>query len=179
MPIDRFFDEVSIQPGDSISDELKASIGDLATVAIRTDGYVSSPWCRMEVAAAKRSRRPMIVLDALFDREARSSPFLANLPSIRITADTIDTGLQMERVTNFLGLEVLRFLHSQRQLQLLQGDVVAADAVLLPRQPELRDFAVLLQQSASTPAHSRIFVHPDPVLSAEKSRTMPPTRRRS
>ena len=97
MAINKFFDEVSIQPGDSISDELKLSIEDSALVANRTDGYVASPWCRMEVAMAKRARRPMVVLDALFDKEARSSPFLANLPSIEIAADTIAADPRLER----------------------------------------------------------------------------------
>src|SRR5438105_13670507 len=94
--VDRFFDAVSIQPGDGIGDELKRSIADSALVAIRTDGYVSSPWCRMEVALAKQARRPMVVLDALVDKESRSSPFLANLPSIRINADTIGDTTQLE-----------------------------------------------------------------------------------
>jgi hypothetical protein len=166
MAVDRFFDEVSIQPGDDIGSELKRSIADSALVAIRTDGYMASPWCRREVALAKQARRPMAVLDALIDKEARSSPFLANLPSIRIGVDTIDDVAQLERVANFIGLEVLRFLHAERQLRLLQQqNLVAAHAILLPRQPEPRDLAALLGASVA----SRTFVHPDPVLSAEES----------
>jgi len=64
VAVERFFDEVSIQPGDDIGDELEAEIADAALVAIRTDGYVGSPWCRKELALAKRERRPMVVLDA-------------------------------------------------------------------------------------------------------------------
>ena len=150
MSVDRFFDEVSIQPGDSISDELRRSIKDSALVAIRTDGYVSSPWCRLEVALAKRAHRPMVVLDALFDKEPRSSPFLTNLPSIRVAADTIAADSQLERVANFLGLEVLRFLYAQLQLQLLkENELVARDAILLPRQPEPRDLFALLEKLES------------------------------
>lgn len=170
MAVDRFFDEVSIQPGDSISDELRQSIDDSALVAIRTDGYVSSPWCRMEVALAKRARRPMVVLDALVDKESRSSPFLVNLPSIRVAADTIAADAQLERVANFLGLEILRFLHAQLQLQLLQKQGLVNDrAILLPRQPEPRDLFGVLEKSELAPATSLVFVHPDPVLSAEES----------
>lgn len=166
QPIDRFFDEVSIQPGDSIGDELKRSIADSALVAIRTDGYVASPWCRMEVALAKQARRPMVVLDALVDKESRSSPFLANLPSIRINVETIGDEAQLQRAGNFLSLEVVRFRHAEAQLRLLkEQNLISDDAILLPRQPEPRDFAVLLRD----PAPSRTFVHPDPVLSAEES----------
>src|SRR5262249_10268441 len=71
---------------------------------------------------------------------------------------------QLERIANFAGLEVLRFLHAERQLDLLkQQRLVEEHAILLPRQPELRDLAVLL--GADVP--SRTFVHPDPVLSVE------------
>jgi hypothetical protein len=174
MTVDRFFDEVSIQPGDDIGSTLKRSIADSALVAIRTDGYVGSPWCRKEVALAKQARRPMAVLDALVDKEARSSPFLVNLPSIRIDvnkfeADNVDPNdkkLQLDRITNFVGLEVLRFLHAERQLDLLQQQgLVDQNAILLPRQPELRDVAVLLGDNVQ----SHTFVHPDPVLSAEEA----------
>jgi SLOG cluster2/TIR domain len=174
MTVDRFFDEVSIQPGDDIGSTLKRSIADSALVAIRTDGYVGSPWCRKEVALAKQARRPMAVLDALVDREARSSPFLVNLPSIRLDvnkfeADNVDPNdkkLQLDRITNFVGLEVLRFLHAERQLDLLQQQgLVDQNAILLPRQPELRDVAVLLGDNVQ----SHTFVHPDPVLSAEEA----------
>jgi hypothetical protein len=164
--VDRFFDAVSIQPGDDIGSQLEASIADAALVAIRTDGYVASPWCRKEVALAKQKRRPMAVLDALVDKESRSSPFLANLPSIRIDVGRIDDETQLERVANFAVLEVLRFLHAGRQLDLLkQQNLVEEHAVLLPRQPELRDLAVLL----GNPVLSRTFVHPDPVLSVEEA----------
>jgi hypothetical protein len=184
MALDRFFDEVSIQPGDDIGNTLKRNIADSALVAIRTDGYVGSPWCRKEVALAKQARRPMAVLDALVDKEIRSSPFLVNLPSIRIDigkfeADKPDPGdkeqrgireqqkkLQLDRIANFIGLEVLRFLHAERQLDLLQQQgLVDQNAILLPRQPELRDVAVLLGDNVQ----SRTFVHPDPVLSAEEA----------
>ena len=77
--------------------------------------------------------------------------------------------MQLERVANFLGLEVLRFLHAQLQLQLLQKQgLVTPDAILLPRQPEPRDLFALLEKLAATPEASRVFVHPDPVLSAEE-----------
>jgi hypothetical protein len=117
----------------------------------------------------------MAVLDALADREVRSSPFLANLPSMRIDVNSLGTDtaedkknseLQMARITNFLGLEVLRFLHAERQLHLLQQQrLVDANAILLPRQPEPNDLALLLGDKVP----SRLFVHPDPVLSIEEA----------
>ena len=45
---------------------------------------------------------------------------------------------------------------------------MSADAILLPRQPELRDLALQLKDLASPSPPSRLFVHPDPTLSAEE-----------
>jgi SLOG cluster2/TIR domain len=171
LAVERFFDEVSIQPGDDITQELIAGIQDSALVAVRTDSYVASPWCRKELAMAKRARRPMVVIDALTGTEARSSPFLSNLPSIRLNPKEA-TMEALDRVTNFIGLEVLRFLHAKRQLALLrdQGSF-PHDAVLLARPPEARDLALTIHDGrGGGPAKSgRVFAHPDPVLAAEEA----------
>jgi hypothetical protein len=171
VAVDRFFDEVSIQPGDDISEELIAEIKDSALVAIRTDGYVASPWCRKELVLAKRDRRPMVIVDALMGTEARSSPFLSNLPSIRVNPNDLTENV-LDRVTNFIGLEVLRFLHADRQLALLrdQGSF-PADAVLLARPPEARDLVMGLHDAPGDQPSKfiRTFAHPDPVLAAEEA----------
>ena len=120
LPVERFFDKVSIQPGDDIGDELEAEIKDSVLVCIRTDGYVSSPWCRKEAALAKQNRRPMVVLDALSLREPRSSSLLNNLSSMRVNAATLNDAQLME-IVNYIGIEVVRYLFASQQLQLLQG----------------------------------------------------------
>ena len=168
---DRFFDEVSIQPGDDISGELCANIADAALVAIRTDRFVSSPWCRREVALAKRNGRPIVVIDALTNAEPRSSPLLANLPTVRLDPDALETE-EKRRVTNFLGLEVLRFLHASRHLALLEENgLVPQGAMVLVRPPETHDLSVLIgtAQRDDQPATKTVFLYPDPVLGAEEA----------
>jgi hypothetical protein len=166
LRVDRFFDEVSIQPGDELGDTLKAEIDDAAVVAIRTDQYVSSPWCRMELDLAKRARRPMVVVDALSTREQRSSPLLTNLPSVRLAETETQSAERLAWVTTSIGLEVLRFVYAGQQLELLkQGGLVASEAILLTRPPEMRDlFAV--RDAGGQPAK---VLYPDPVLTAEES----------
>jgi hypothetical protein len=170
LRVDRFFDEVSIQPGDMLTDELRAEIKDSALVAIRTDGYVSSPWCRQELALAKAAQRPMVVVDALSVKEPRSSPLLVNLPSIRLALTDLKpkkkAEKRLEEVVNFVGLEAVRFLHADLQLRLLQEkEPIAKSAMLLTRPPEARDLATILRHRNGKP----IFVHPDPVLTAEEA----------
>jgi hypothetical protein len=176
LEVDRFFDEVSIQPGDSITQELIEEIKDSAFVAVRTDGYLASPWCRKELALAKRAQRPIVVMDALTGIEARSSPFMAYLPSIRMDPPSTQMDQQQARailtnITNFIGLEVLRFLHAERQLKLLKAQgMFPADAVLLLRPPEARDLVAAVHDGGATANKARVvFVHPDPVLAAEET----------
>jgi hypothetical protein len=167
--VDRFFDEVSIQPGDSITRELEEGIEQSALVAIRTDGYVSSPWCRWELALAKRKHRPMVVVDALVESEPRSTPFLSNLASIRVEPDNV-TQEHLDRIGNFIGLEVLRFLYVGRQLTMLKdAGIVPPGAMLLPRPPEARDLIVARQSGGAITDGGPIFVHPDPLLSKEET----------
>jgi hypothetical protein len=170
LRVDRFFDEVSIQPGDMLTDELRAEIKDAALVAIRTDGYVSSPWCRQELALAKAAQRPMVVVDALSVKEPRSSPLLVNLPSIRLALSDFKpkkkAEKRLEEVVNFVGLEAVRFLHADLQLRLLQEkEPIAKSATLLTRPPEARDLAAILRYRNGRP----VFVHPDPVLTTEEA----------
>ncbi len=167
VAVERFFDEVSIQPGDDIGEELETEITEAALVAVRTDGYVGSPWCRKELALAKRERRPMVVLDALARREPRSSPLLAHLPSMRLAEDGLDEA-SLERAANFIGFEVLRYLHAQAQLRLLQASgLVPSDAILLTRPPEVRDLGVVIQGGAG--AGRPLLLHPDPMMSFEEA----------
>ena len=166
LRVDRFFDDVSIQPGDELGDTLKAEIDDAAVVAIRTDQYVSSPWCRMELDLAKRARRPMVVVDALATREQRSSPLLTNLPSVRLAESEVESAERLSWVMTSIGLEVLRFLYAGQQLELLkQGGLVASEAILLTRPPEMRDL-IAVRGAGAQPTQ---VLYPDPVLTAEES----------
>jgi hypothetical protein len=171
LRVDRFFDEVSIQPGDQLSETLQAEISDAVLVAIRTDNYVSSQWCRMELDLAKHSRRPMVIVDALTGLEPRSSQLLVNLPSVRMSSSEVDDVSTLERVTNFVGLEVVRYLYGQAQLELLRERKLVPDgAILLTRPPELRDLHAIL----GAVAVPTVVIYPDPVLSAEESADLAP-----
>jgi SLOG cluster2/TIR domain len=170
LAVDRFFDEVSIQPGDSLSKELEAEIQDAALVCVRTDNYVSSPWCRKELKLAKENRRPMVVFDALTQREPRSSPLLSNLPSIRLAADDLEDEARLESAVNFVALEVVRFLYTNKQLSLLQeAGLVPADAILLTRPPEVRDLRAIIESAGKSLSSRPLLLHPDPTLSAEEA----------
>ncbi|PWC40166.1 hypothetical protein TSO221_25660 [Azospirillum sp. TSO22-1] len=179
LTVERFFDEVSITPGDELNTVLEAEIQDAALVCIRTDRYVSSPWCRKELALAKRHRRPMVVLDALSRREPRSTPLLAHLPSERVTPDDLN-GPRLEGVVNVIALEIVRFLYANLQLTMLQqAKLVPDSAILLTRPPEARDLAAIIadarkKKAGGATSEPPVLLHPDPMMAAEEADDLAP-----
>ena len=161
---------MNIQPGDEIGIALETNIETAALIAIRTDRYIASPWCRQELDLAKRYRRPIVIVDALHTSEARSSTLLANLPSVRLGGG--EGKENFSEVTNFVGLEVLRFLFAAKQLALLKNQRLAdQDTILLARPPEARDISKILSTAESTGQGlgQTVFVYPDPVIGPEEA----------
>lgn len=160
----RFFDSVNIASGHDFAEEIAANIEQAALLAIRSDRYSESPWCRMEVLWAKRYNRPIVVVDALEQHEDRSFPYMSNVPVIRFDTelDAVDAADKLQDVIDFALLEVLRFVYQKRHLENLQSqDYLPKGAVILSRPPEPRD----LQQRAG----KRLLVYPDPPLGVEEA----------
>ena len=84
--VDDFFDEADIPDGHRFAEFLHSSVGAAAIlVAVHTDAYSSREWCRLEVLDAKRLSVPIVVLTATERGEARSFPYMGNVPTIRWT----------------------------------------------------------------------------------------------
>jgi len=160
----RFFDSVNIASGYDFAEEIAAHIETAALLAIRSDRYSESPWCRMEILWAKRYNRPIVVVDALQRHEDRSFPLMSNVPAIRFDTalDAEDAAQKLQTVIDFTLLEVLRFVYQKRHLEHLQSqDYLPKDAVILSRPPEPRD----LQHRAG----NTLLVYPDPPLGKEEA----------
>ncbi len=162
--VDRFFDSVDIASGYNFDEEIEGNIGNSALIAIRSDRYSDSPWCRMEVMTAKRLNRPMIVVDALQDHEDRSFPHLSNVPSIRFDLDmklgTPKSKKVLHAIIDFALLEVLRFMYTEKHFAHLKACArLPFNALLLSRPPEERD---LRQQNVTQ------IIYPDPPLGFEE-----------
>lgn len=163
--MDRFFDSVDIAAGHHFADEIEGNIENAALIAIRSDRYSDSPWCRMEVMTAKRLNRPMIVVDILRHHEDRSFPYLSNVPVIRFEPDTPltapETPNKLQAIIDFALLEVLRFIYIKRHFEHLKSmGWLPPDALILARPPEERD---LKNQPAKQ------IVYPDPPLGYEEN----------
>jgi hypothetical protein len=126
QPIEAWVDSGDILAGASFADEIEKGVEKTSLLVVLTDNYATREWCREEVLLAKEHQRPIAVIDALTKYEARTFPYLGNVPRVRWDGDPqpgIDLVLK----------ETLRHLHAEAILrrQKQPGDIV------FQRPPEL------------------------------------------
>jgi hypothetical protein len=82
--LDSFFDAHNIQESTEWKNELEENIKDSIVLVYYTDLYSTRLWCRKEILFAKKNDRPIVVVNLLKKREARSFPYMANVPIVKI-----------------------------------------------------------------------------------------------
>ncbi|MDG4594618.1 MAG: toll/interleukin-1 receptor domain-containing protein [Candidatus Contendobacter sp.] len=83
--LENWYDADDIQSGADWSETIEAAAANSVLVAIRTEGYDQSAWCRREFETALAHGVPIVVVDALLRPTvtASSLPFAA-MPTVRI-----------------------------------------------------------------------------------------------
>lgn len=116
-PEKTWFDSGDISAGSPFKDAIDRGVSDAALLAVLTDSYSSRAWCRREVLLAKHYQRPVVVVDAVQEREIRSFPYAGNTPVIRWNGRPDD-------VIDLLLLEALRHAYAEEFLkkQMREGD---------------------------------------------------------
>lgn len=153
QPEKTWFDSGDISTGSRFAHEIEKGVKDAALLAIVTDSYSSRSWCRKEVLFAKHHQRPVVIVDAVQDRETRRFPYSGNTPVIRWKAQ------DAQRVVDLLLREVLRHAYAEESLKQRkrEGDVV------LPAGPELVTI-VHHRKEKDQP----VVLYPDPPLGPEE-----------
>ncbi len=130
-------------------------LGRSVLVAVHGDAAGSRVACQDALLRAKRARRPVVVVDRRQRGEARSFPYLGNVPTVRLKeADVVDLLLVMETVL----LEVLRHEHAEHHLNSLRSSGwLPSTAQLCHGPPELMSFV-------DEPADHTLIVYPDPPI---------------
>ncbi|HEV7517042.1 MAG TPA: TIR domain-containing protein [Thermoanaerobaculia bacterium] len=151
QPVNAWVDSGDIEAGSPFAQRIAEGVEDAAMMVVRTDAYASREWCRREILLAKRHQRPVIVVDALCQREVRSFPYSGNVPVLRWTGKAAAAA-----AIDLLLKENLRCLHAQATLaaRCCPGDAVLTNA------PEL----VTLAQFAP----GTTVLYPDPPLGQEE-----------
>jgi hypothetical protein len=150
QPEKAWFDSGEISTGSRFAEEIEKGIKDTALLAIVTDSYSSRSWCRKEVLFAKHHQRPVVIVDAVQERETRRFPYSGNTPVIRWKAQ------DARGVVDLLLREVLRHAYAEESLaqRKREGDVI------LPSGPELVTIVHHKKDQA--------VLYPDPPLGPEE-----------
>lgn len=125
QPVESWVDSGKIETGSKFAVAIGNGVKQTSLLAILTDRYSSREWCREEVMLAKEHQRPIVVVDALMTHEARTFPFLDNVPRLRWNGNPED-GIDL------LLKETLRHLHVKT---VLESSKRPSDTVFL-RPPE-------------------------------------------
>lgn len=152
QPEKTWFDSGDISSGSVFAKEIERGVADAALLAVVTDSYSSRSWCRREVLFAKRHQRPVIVVDAVQEREVRSFPYVGNVPVIRWKGKAQDA----QDVVDLLLRETLRHAYAEESLRQRKH----ADDDILPAGPEL---VTLVHRDKKRPV-----LYPDPPLGPEE-----------
>lgn len=152
QPEKTWFDTGDISTGSRFTHEIEKGIKDAALLAIVTDSFSSRSWCRKEVLFAKHHQRPVVIVDAVQERETRRFPYSGNTPVIRWNG----LGHGANSVVDLLLREVLRHAYSEEFLKqrMHEGDVV------LPAGPEL--LTIVHHKK------DQVVLYPDPPLGPEE-----------
>ena len=164
-----FLDRRDIGGGDRFQEAIEKAIGCAAVLVIQTDSYSSREWCRFEVLSARRPEVPIVVFNALADRELRAFPYLGNVPVITAWArpdgsgPAYDVDQRLDEAITTLLDEYVRSTYWRVHRRAF--DAMIPGALLLPRAPDL---LALVHRS---PPPSTV-IHPDPPLGRAESKVL-------
>ena len=149
QPEKTWFDSGDIESGSRFAAEIERGVKDTALLAVVTDSYSSRAWCRREVLFAKKHQRPVVVVNAIQNREVRSFPYSGNVPVVRWKGDA-------NEVLDLLLRESLKLRYAELYLEKLKrpGDLA------LPAGPEL--LTLVLQKPTGS------ILYPDPPFGVEE-----------
>ena len=163
--LDDFFDATDVPDGARFAEFITENAASLPVLlAVQTDTYGSRDWCRLEVLEAKRQRVPISVLAAIQRGEARSFPYLGNVPVVCWHGPA-----SLPLVVGVLLGEVLRaryFPERVRAICLQRGINMTHEVFIYP--PEL--VTVLSHRVETLAAGGTLgrYLYPDPPLGAEE-----------
>jgi hypothetical protein len=157
-----FFDANDIAYGSNFGDEIKKAAHESALVAFQSDSYAEREWCRIEILEAKSAGCPIVIVNAVNNREQRAFPYLGNYPSIRFRnenfSEIIDLTLE----------QVLFNLYTKRQIDSLTDIYEIRASKILTTPPELFNFIQLKKQGLNEGEKFGLVVYPDPPLGSEE-----------
>jgi hypothetical protein len=162
--MNRFFDSTEISPGYKFDAEIESSIKESTLVAIESDAYSSRYWCQREILCAKKSDRPIVVVNSLSDYEDRIFPAASNVPCVHVSPDTPIRRSDILRVLSATILETVRHFHALSSLDSYrEAGWISGECKSLARPPEIRQ-AIAAQNDVT-----KTFCYPEPPIYSEEA----------
>lgn len=112
-----FFDENNIMIGEGFWEKIETEIKEEETflIAVNSDEYSNSSWCRREILTAKKYQKPILVIDALEEKQQRSFPYIGNTKVLTINSKNIKK-LEYYKILIELYLKAIKFKVRERML---------------------------------------------------------------
>lgn len=157
-----FFDVNDIAYGSNFGEKIKEAAKESALVVFQSDSYAEREWCRIEVLEAKKAGCPIVIVNAVQNKEQRAFPYLGNYPSIRFKdknfLQIIDLTLEQVLFNRY----TTRFLDAQTNLYKIKANRI------LTTPPELFNFIQLKRDGLSEDEKFGLVIYPDPPLGSEE-----------
>ena len=159
--LDDFFDATDIPHGTRFPQFLtEGAAGTPALLAVHTDAYASREWCQLELLVAKRHHVPIVVLSAVEGREARSFPYMGNVPVVRWHGET-----SLPDVVGALLTEVLRDRYFPRRVERICAyHDISSERHVFAYPPELLTVLAHKAEISSARETGGKYLYPDPPL---------------
>lgn len=157
-----FFDANDIDYGSNFGEQIKKAAQESALVVFQSDSYAEREWCRIEVLEAKKTGCPIVIVNAVQNKEQRAFPYLGNYPSIRFKdknfLQIIDLTLEQVLFNRY----TIRFLDAQTDQYKIKANRI------LTTPPELFNFIQLKRDGLSEDEKFGLVIYPDPPLGSEE-----------
>ena len=163
--VESFFDANDIDPGFDFRVYLEENVARSVLVVLQTDRYASRTWCRREVLWAKSKDCPVVLINAVREREERGFPYLGNAPVLRVDGDEPDWP---ERVVALALREALRRLWFKAQLKRLRELEMIPPGLHPSRGPPEVLNLITGASPKALPSGTRGLIYPDPPLGSEE-----------
>ena len=155
-----FFDEVNIEAGEDFGERLLEEVNAAVIVVLLTDRFAGRFWCKWEIATAKISRRPMLLVDALESGEPINLAYAGNVRTIRWDRTRIDDVAMHDMIIAGALLELVRGEHNKARARCMEPRLTALGRTeVMGYGPEL----ATLPLPDGNIVH---VIHPDPPLAA-------------
>lgn len=157
-----FFDTNDIAYGSHFGEEILKAAHESALVVFQSDTYAEREWCRIEVLEAKKAGCPIVIVNAVQNKEQRAFPYLGNYPSIRFKdknfLQIIDLTLEQVLFNRY----TIKFIDSLTDQYGIKANRI------LSTSPELFSFIQLKKDGLHKQEEFGLVIYPDPPLGSEE-----------